>query len=387
PVARQVGERVDRVASYLSSLWTLADLSPEPITLLQRMACLPSDYHDAARLTELLAGSRSEAEDQEDDATPPTTKALDVLDLVLDLVDLGWLLKSDGAYKLHQVVQTVVLDQSPPSREVLAPVISVLTQKLNYDQFKDNPVDFFPWLPFGEALQRVIDHVGLPVDPKLAKFWDKLGRIYVQQGKYVRARNLWEKAVAFAEAEWGPEHARTAMYWNNFAYVLDELGAYTEAKGYYTKAIRYAEQHLGLDHKNTAGAYSNLAAVLQALGEYAEARTYLEKAIASDEKNFGTEHPKTAIRYSNLAVVLQDLGELAEARTYLEKALASDEKNFGTATIYNNMASLLEAMGEYTEALTWAEKAMMGKVKLPEGHPSRETGEQLLVRLRSKLEE
>ena len=348
------GGKIERVTSYLCSIFTLSRLSGNELWLLKQFTCLPPEFHNYDLLKELLKPQ----ENQKEAVFPETIEALSAA---------GWLLKNQAtdSYKMHRILADVIKKQLPMAPCDVASVIESVTGKLHIDRTKDNPVDKFPWIPFGKS---VLDNFAHSELADISRLQNNLATVLKDLGDYEGAKNLFEKAMRSDEKNFGPDHPTTAVRYSNLALVLKALGDYEGAKNLLEKAMRSDEKNFGPDHPNTARSYSNLALVLKDLGDYEGAKNLLENAMRSDEKNFGPDHPNTAVSYSNLALVLQDLGDYEGAKNLLEKAMQSDEKNFGpdhpnTAVRYSNLALVLKDLGDYEGAKNLLENAMRSNEK------------------------
>jgi tetratricopeptide (TPR) repeat protein len=342
------GEKIDNVRSYLSSIFKVSGLTEDEVWLMKQFTCLPAEFHPYDRLLELI--------------DPDETKKEVFAESCSSLVEQGWLLfnAKTEAYKMHLVVQEVAIRQLLPEMQDIDGLLEKITECLDLDQTKDNPIDKFKWIPYGNTL---LNNFPDDTSEEIAQLQNNLAVVLQELGDYTGARELLEKALCSDEQNLGPDNPTTAIRYSNLATVLQDLGDYAGARGLLEKAVRSCEQNLGPDHPNTAVSYSNLATVLQDLGDYTEARELLKKALCSDEKNFGPDHPSRAVSYSNMAIVLQALGDYAGARVLLEKAVCSYNQNFGpdhptTAVSYSNLATVLYDVGDYTGAKVLLEKAL-----------------------------
>ncbi|SEM66318.1 Tfp pilus assembly protein PilF [Chitinophaga rupis] len=342
------GEKIDKVRSYLSSIFNLSRLNEEETWLMKQFSCLPAEFHSYAVLLELI----DPGEDKKDRFP----------EILNRLLEQGWLLYNTetDAYKMHLIVKEVTVRQLLPVEEDVEGLMDKIIGNLRIDQNKDNPVDKFIWIPYGNTM---LNNFQNDTGAKISGLQNNLALVLQELGDYAGAKALLEKAVRSDENNFGPDHPTTAVSYSNLALVLKDLGDYTKARALLEKVVRSNENNFGLDHSITAVSYSNLALVLQDLGDYTRARALLEKAIHSAENNFGPDYPTTAVRYSNLATVLQDLGDYTRARALLEKALRSAENNFGpdhpaTAVSYSNLALVLRDLGDYTGAQALLEKTV-----------------------------
>jgi tetratricopeptide (TPR) repeat protein len=355
------GDKIDKVLTYLCSIFDLSKLNPHETWLMKQFACLPPEFINYELLLELIA---PEGEEEENFA-----------ETLAELVSKGWLLANieTDSYKMHRIIAEVVLHKLNIAVTEVENLINSVSIKLSFDQIKENPIDKFQWIPYGKTIAENFEE---ETDNKITVLQNNLATVLKNLGEYEGAERLLEKVMRSDEKNFGEEHPSTARAYSNLATVLHDLGDYKGAKKLLEKATISHEKNFGEEHPTTAISYSNLATVLRDLGDYEGAKKLLEKAKIADEKNFGEEHPSTAIRYSNLGLVLQDLGDYEGAKKLLEKAKIADEKNFGeehpsTARTYSNLATVLENLGYYEEAKKLLEKAKVADEKnFGEEHPN-----------------
>ncbi len=352
--ARHANSRIDKVTSYLCSIFDMSKLGDDEVWLLKQFYFLPSQYHSASTIETILQPII------DDEQT-------NIQRILTNLTTKGWLLYNEttNEYKLHRIIGDVLNHPVHIPFSDVSPLVESITSLLRVDDTKDNPVDKFQWVIFGKHL---LEQLPTTDDDKIGTLQNNLGLRLQDLGDYSGAKVLLEKAVASTEKNFGTEHPTTAIRYSNLATVLKDLGDYSGAKGLLEKAVVSDEKNFGVDHPTTAASYSNLALVLQDLGDYSGAKGLLEKVVASNEKTFGADHPTTARSYSNLAVALQDLGDYNGAKGLLEKAVVSDERNFGAdhpimAVRYSNLALVLKGLGDYNGAKELLEKVMVSNEK------------------------
>ncbi|MEM7086699.1 MAG: tetratricopeptide repeat protein [Bacteroidota bacterium] len=340
-------KKIDKVTSYLCSIFKLSDLEEDEKWLLAQFACLPPEFHLEDVLKEIIQ--------------PNETREPIFAKLLSNLVVKGWLLEDpdNESYRLHRILNDVLGVSLPIEFGAVGSLVSYISDRLSLDQTKDNPVDKFQWIPYGKA---ILIQFKTNVFEAISMLQNNLAVTLQSLGNYNEAKELLEKVITSSEENFGKDHPENITYYSNLALVLQDLGNYIGAKELLEKVTASDEKNFGKEHPNTATSYSNLALVLSTLGDYNQAKELLEKATASDEKNFGKEHPTTAKSYSMLGLLLQDLGDYVGAKELLEKATASDEKNFGkehptTAKRYSNLATVLRDLGDYNGAKELLEKA------------------------------
>ncbi|MDY6835992.1 MAG: tetratricopeptide repeat protein, partial [Chloroflexota bacterium] len=195
------GDKIGRITSYLCSILNVSELNEEEIWLLQQFACLPPEFHNYELLKDLIDPEASERE------------AL-FSETLEGLVSKGWLLRDQAqdSYKIHRIIADVVKKQHPLSLAEAQPLIDSITEKLSIDQTKDNPVDKFPWMPYGTSVLKVFP---CSSDAGISQLQNNLAGVLKDLGDYEGAKELLEKAKRSAEKNFGPDHPSTAVSYSN----------------------------------------------------------------------------------------------------------------------------------------------------------------------------
>ncbi|MBR9922630.1 MAG: ATP-binding protein [Bacteroidetes bacterium] len=340
-------QEIERLFPYLLRIFDLGDLAEdaEKARLLQVFALFPSLFTPFEVITDLLELQEVEEKD-------------DLRDQLDQLVDSGWLLREDGeaddGYKMHKVIQEVVLEKLPVEAVAFSGLITGIKNLIEYSNIDTTHLlsEKLAWLPWAEQLVEYFKNCEL--DAMIALF-DRLGYLKENLGEYQEAAALDEKALALCIQIHGEDHASVSTYQSNLGNVYRNLGDYEKARDLLEKALDSALRNFGELHPSVAISQSNLALVYGNLGEYEKARDLLEKALDSDLRSFGELHPSVAIRQSNLANVYGDLGDYEKARDLLESALDSALRNFGElhpklAIRRNNLALVYHALQKYQSA-------------------------------------
>ena len=143
----------------------------------------------------------------------------------------------------------------------------------------------------------------LALDPSRVETYSKLGLLYLHQGQFSKAENMYQKLIASSQND--------PVYFSNLAVALYQQQKLEGAKANYKKAIE-------LD-SSRAGRFFSLGQVLKELGELHEALDNFKKAIEMDPKNMDY--------LLTLAQVYIDAQMLDEARTLLGDVLMADPGN------------------------------------------------------------
>ena len=212
---RHKGEKIERITSYLCSIFTLSKLSEAEINLLKLMSCLPSEFHTFERLAMLIGPSYK-------------SEVVSLSETLENLSDKGWLLKNPTteSYKIHRIIIDVVKREAPIQLSDVEGLLETITKKLSIDQTKDNPIEKFPWIPYGHSMLSVFPS---NEDAAITLLQNNLALVLKALGDYAGAKDLLEKAMKSAETNFGPDHPTTAVSYSNLATVLNDLGDYQMA--------------------------------------------------------------------------------------------------------------------------------------------------------------
>ncbi len=346
--------KIERIQSYLTDIFRTSNLGDRRIWLLKQFVCLPNAWVEYGLLSRLL--STGELDWEED--FPSTLESL---------YEKGFLLKNEGrdSYKMHAVLAEALKPQLNVALSDIELLLPAVAELLDLDQAKENPIDKFPFIPYGDAIARLF-----PADdsPRMSVLRHNLGLRCSELGDYEKARDLLEQALESELKNFGPDQPNVAIGQLNLANVYKDLGDYEKARDLLKQALESVLKNFGPDHPTVAISRSNLANVYRDLGDYEKARDLLEQALESDLKNFGPDHPTVATRQSNLANVYGNLGDYEKARDLLKQALESDLKNFGpdhptVATRQSNLANVYRDLGDYEKARDLLEQALESDLK------------------------
>ncbi|WP_367134559.1 FxSxx-COOH system tetratricopeptide repeat protein [Saccharothrix sp. HUAS TT1] len=187
---------------------------------------------------------------------------------------------------------------------------------------------------------------------------------YLQtHGRPADAQPLYQRALAIAEATYGPDHPEVATVLNNLGLALRDLGRPGDAQPLLERALAIAEAAYGPDHPEVAIDLSSLGLTLRDLGRPEDAQPLLERALTITEATYGPDHPEVAIDLNNLGLALSDLGHPGDAQPLYERALTIAETAYGpnhpeVATSLNNLGFTLSALGRPEDAQPLLERAL-----------------------------
>src|SRR2546423_3731577 len=79
---------------------------------------------------------------------------------------------------------------------------------------------------------------GLVVDDELAAECHNLGNLYADQGKLVKAEQMFQRALQGYKKAWGPEHTSTLRTVNNLGLLYKSQGKLVKAEQMYQRALQ-----------------------------------------------------------------------------------------------------------------------------------------------------
>lgn len=392
-------EKIERVGSYLSSLFSLSKLSEEEVALLQQFVCMPPEFIPRDLLLQLtLSPPRS--------GSPSGTPAPDILGLSTTLASVtrkGWLLNTpqSDSYKMHRIIADAVRRNTIITPVRISSLAENLTRRLVVDPLRDNPADKYAWIPFGKALLAAFPE---ETPPALILLQYHLAILLQHLGNYEEAKEHLQKGLESSTRHFGATHPNTALLMTNLGSVLRDLDEYAAARVLLEQATDYYEQQFGIDDPRTIECYGRLAGVLldqgdnkrtawmgqkylryaqqlgtahinfagsqfllgqlhASLGRYDSAKVLLESAVRSNENRLGKDHPNTARSYNHLGLAYGKVGNYTAAKNYLQKALQANLNTFGpshprTSIVYSNLGFAYRDTGEYEEAYRFFLKAL-----------------------------
>ena len=327
--------------SHLLSAFSLTHLSDREIWLLKQFTVLPPKAMTVKFLFDLLA---AKTEDEKEE----------ISDLLQSLHKKGWLQAIEHqAFFIHRMIQTILGYQLDIKFQDCKNLVNGVAELLNLDQTKDNPIDKFPWVAWGEKLLQWFEHSS---EPEVSTLMNNLALRYRDLGNYLKAVELLEKVLTSKLPNFQETHPTVALSRSNLGALYLDLGEYGKSVALLEKALSSNLASFGESHHDVTAARSNLAQAYQALGDYQKAAKLLKTALVSTIKNFGEADPWVAIIWTNLGLVYQNLGEYEKSAALLEKALSSNLMHFKethptVAISRSNLAGTYRDLGRYEESV------------------------------------
>lgn len=269
------------------------------------------------------------------------------------------------AFSVHRLIQQVTRErQEPPcpAPELTCALVWVNAEMPNdADDVRTWPIAV-PLVPHAIATATFAADRAIP-EPT-GRLLTQAARLLVVQANYRAAEPLCRRALAIAEASYGPDHREVAGALSHLASLLQATNRLTEAEPLKRRALAISESCFGKDHPEIAICLNNLAELLKATNRLDEAEPLYRRALASGEACYGKDHPEVAICLNNLGQLLKATNRLDEAEPLYRRALAIDEASYGldhpkVANCINSLAQLLKATNRLAEAEPLMHRALV----------------------------
>ena len=226
---------------------------------------------------------------------------------------------------------------------------------------------------FDALLERA--HTELANDRVLqADVLDDFGEIRANQGRFDEARELFDRALAVAEREFGPNHPAVAESLLNLAFVANFRGDEPAARSLVERAVAILEADDGGDPLALANALNSHASTVAASGD-TEAALPIARRSIDLYRQHGPDSPQRIGALTNLGTMLSNASDLDASDAALNEAVAAIEAQQGqdAATLWPVLTSLAAnayIRGDAAQEAAYTERALaIARASFPGAHP------------------
>jgi eukaryotic-like serine/threonine-protein kinase len=202
-----------------------------------------------------------------------------------------------------------------------------------------------------------------PPSPEIrVRLGTTIALLTAKRGTFDEAQARYERTLALAEQELGPDHPGTMTTLNQLGNLAKQQGRFEDARRYLERVITSRERALGKDHPEVAAALNNLGNVYRVQGELEQAKQVYERSLAIRIASLGPDHPEVGTSYNNLGTFYSEAGDNDEAEAHTRKALAIWEQAYGkdhveVAGVVMNLGIALNDKGDRAGARAQFERA------------------------------
>ena len=211
---------------------------------------------------------------------------------------------------------------------------------------------------------------GLKGQPEVeAGVRDTLSESFYYLGRYDRAREQAEAAVALHEQAFSRDALVTLKSMDNLVAALIGEGRFPEAEKLGREVVERKKRAPGPEDPDTLGSMSNLSAILLGQGRFAEAEVVCREISEIGERALKPGDEITMMSLNNLGMALRRQGKLDEAETVLRKVVdvsmrVRSESHPDTLAAMTNLVNTLIRAGKVEEAEELGRKTFETKTRV-----------------------
>lgn len=350
---------IKNIFSYLCTIFEFGSHNENEKTLLKQFAVFPSKFISYSELEEIFLLRE---------------KPIEIRDKIIkgieSLKSKGLLVYNEAidGYKMHMVIQEVVIEKLQPGFTELSELIEKLTDLTHYDNTNSEHkfIEKIKWYSFGERFASLFfeEH-----SESFTFLLNRLGSLASISGKYNDGEKFLTQALKIAKKILGEENEKVAIYYSELAIIYSHVGDYEKAIEFTEQALKIEEIHYEDNHIFIAIRCANLTSFYRNVGSYDKARDYGIRALDISLKNFSPEDPRVAVCQSELGLVYKDSGHFDKAKELLKQALESDKINYEqsdprVANRKSNLGMVYRDLKEYDKAFTLVKESLDSDVKV-----------------------
>lgn len=192
-----------------------------------------------------------------------------------------------------------------------------------------------------------------------------LGRLYIDQGKLAKAEKMYTRTLQGYEKAFGPNEKETLDMVSNLGVLYNTQNRQVEAEKMYIRALQGKKKILGPNHTSTLGTTNDLGNTYADQGKLAEAEKMYIQALRGFKEQLGLNHISTLSILDNLGGLYLEQGKLAQAEKLYLQSLQGHEETLGlkhtfTLDAVKNLGFLYFKQGKLAEAEKMSIRALRG---------------------------
>jgi tetratricopeptide (TPR) repeat protein len=224
---------------------------------------------------------------------------------------------------------------------------------------------------------------GAQAEPRDAASLSDLALEWQQHGHPTEAVELYTRALAMREKQFGAHSAEAAATLNNLGVALRLDARPADAEAAFRRALSIAEECF--DQRLLATVLGGLGATLVDQGEGDRAEPVLRRSLAMFEHAVGADSIEASEAGNNLAMLYRRTGNLARAQEQMEHSLPLLQQRLGSdhpelAKALNGMFVILVEQNEWDRAEPYLRRALqIGQQVFPDSIQMAEFRENLAL--------
>ena len=281
--------------------------------------------------------------------------------LLNELVDNGWLIKSNGMYKFHQILKEFIIESHTPKLEDIENILDYFTNLMIDIYSTQDVLHKRNYLIYLETLNNFTKTIQ-EKNEKIAYLIHSEGYINFILGNYKKTKELYEKSFAMRKNILNEDDIQLAISYNGQASIAKKEGRYSDALELYRQSLEIREKNIWIE--KVVIEYNNMSRMHKILEEYDKAIEYLEKSLNIRKQIYGEEHESTAKAYNVLGSLYQDISK-DQDNEYFKKSYEYYYKSLNIrkqilqnnhpaiATSYNNIGTWFVSKKDWGNAIKY----------------------------------
>ena len=293
------------------------------------------------------------------------------------LVKIGWLIKIDNSFKMHQIVKEFFLAKNTPPENMILDLVDFYNEKFlknSTNALVTSHIIYF--LDLFISLEDLILKFNIK-NKNVSEYFNNLGNLFANLNEYEKAETLYNFALEILlKLRDGENDVELGIIYQNLATVSTLQGKFSNTISLLKESINILEKFIDENKSLVLVAYNNLAEAYRFQKEYKKAEKIHIKVLKERKKIFGNLHIDIAISYNNLALLYSEQGKYKKSEKFFKKSIFINEKLYDgmspyLATNYNNLAKLYLENNKIKKAREY----MIKGIKImhyiyPNGHPN-----------------
>lgn len=330
--------RMENFSLYLDKLFSFDGMNEDSTLILREFSILPSIEIEFKVIKDIFT-----PEDNED------------FDFILEeLFDLGWLIKREDNYKLHQIIKEFIIYKHKVKYDDVKKHIGNLNL-LTKNRLNENYINAYRYIIIVESVLSYIKDE----NSETAILMNNLSLIYENFNKYQEAEAIQLKALSIRKDLYGVDHPETGNSYHNLALIYQSQGKLEEALELQLKDIEILKKY---EPKNLPSSFNNLSTIYQKLGKLDVGMKAIQDAIQIQE-SLDKEDLSLELYYTNLAQILHKLGDI---KTFLsinleliDKMIKEKRNNHPEIIhLYTHVAIAYKELKEFSSAISYVNKGI-----------------------------
>jgi len=333
--------------TYLNQLFTKDSIlmDEEILLFLKKLSVLPSVEISFEDLYKFLVCDNKESLEE----------------LLVELVNNGWLIQTKNGYKFHQILKEFILENHTPNFEEVENTINYFV-KIILDIYSTQDVlDKKNYLIYLESLNLVTRKIKLK-NEKIAYLIHSEGYINFILGNYRKVKKLYDESFNMRKDILNKDDIQLAISYNGQASIAEKNGNYNEALELYKKSLEKKKKNVWIE--KIVIEYNNIGRMYQKLEQYDAALKFLRESLNIRKEIFGEDSESTAKAYNVLASLFQHMSKdkngeyFKKAYEYYIKSLNIRKKVLqnnhpAIATTYNNIGTWFGDKEDWENAIKY----------------------------------